>query len=104
MKLHEIKLAIIGLGYVGTPLAVEFGRKILTVGFDINQSRIDDLKLGRDKTKETTTQELLAAKSLSFTSNVEDLSGLPRLRVQPLYPFGICTSKGGSSFRKNSTT
>ena len=74
MKLDEIKLAIIGLGYVGTPLAVEFGRKILTVGFDINQSRIDELKLGRDKTMETTSQELLAARFLSFTSDVEELS------------------------------
>ena len=65
MKLEKIKLAIIGLGYVGLPLAVEFGRKRSVVGFDINQRRIDELKTGNDFTLETTQEELAAAKHLA---------------------------------------
>lgn len=73
MKLQDIKLAIVGLGYVGLPLAVEFGRKRQVVGFDINQRRIDELKSGNDFTLETTREELVAAKQLSFTTNLDDL-------------------------------
>jgi UDP-N-acetyl-D-galactosamine dehydrogenase len=69
----NIKLAIIGLGYVGLPLAVEFGRKRSVVGLDINQRRIDDLKAGNDFTLETTKEELAAAKYLSYTTNLDDL-------------------------------
>ena len=60
-----MKLAIIGLGYVGLPLAVEFGKKRQVVGFDINQKRIDELKSGNDFTLETTAEELHEAKFLS---------------------------------------
>jgi len=73
MQKKEIKLAIIGLGYVGLPLAVEFGRKRPVVGFDINQRRIDELKAGKDATLETTVEELAAAKQLSYTTNLDDL-------------------------------
>jgi UDP-N-acetyl-D-galactosamine dehydrogenase len=73
MQLSNIKLAIIGLGYVGLPLAVEFGLKRSVVGFDININRIDDLKLGIDRTNETSAAELLAAKNLTFTNKKEDL-------------------------------
>lgn len=66
-------LAIIGLGYVGLPLAVEFGKKYTTLGFDINESRIAELKSGVDKTKESSQEEIAAAKHLTFSSNVEDL-------------------------------
>ena len=48
MKLEGLKLAVIGLGYVGLPLAIEFGKKRSVVGFDINQTRIDELKAGND--------------------------------------------------------
>jgi UDP-N-acetyl-D-galactosamine dehydrogenase len=68
-----MKLAIIGLGYVGLPLAVEFGKKRQVVGFDINQKRIDELKSGNDFTLETTTEELHDASFLSYTTNLEDL-------------------------------
>jgi UDP-N-acetyl-D-galactosamine dehydrogenase len=68
-----MKLAIIGLGYVGLPLAVEFGKKRQVVGFDINQKRIDELKSGNDFTLETTAEELHDAKYLSYTTNLEDL-------------------------------
>ena len=73
MKIQDIKLAIIGLGYVGLPLAVEFGRKRTVVGFDINQRRIDELSAGNDFTLETTQEELAAAMHLSFTTNLDDL-------------------------------
>lgn len=69
----DIKLAIVGLGYVGLPLAVEFGRKRTVIGFDINLRRIDELKAGKDFTLETTQEELVAARHLSYTTNLEDL-------------------------------
>lgn len=75
MQQKDIKLAIIGLGYVGLPLAVEFGRKRSVVGFDINQRRIDELKAGDDYTLETTHEELAAATYLSYTTNLDDLHG-----------------------------
>ena len=73
MNLAEIRLSIIGLGYVGLPLAVEFGRKRTVVGFDINQKRIDELKSSHDFTLETTQEELAAARLLTYTTNVDDL-------------------------------
>jgi UDP-N-acetyl-D-galactosamine dehydrogenase len=73
MNISELKVSIVGLGYVGLPLAVEFGRIRSVVGFDINQRRIDELKLGRDFTLETSPEELAAAKHLSFTTNIDDL-------------------------------
>jgi UDP-N-acetyl-D-galactosamine dehydrogenase len=73
MDLSEIKLGVVGLGYVGLPLAVEFGRKRSVVGFDINQLRIDELSSGKDTTLETSVEELAAAKHLRFTTNRADL-------------------------------
>ena len=71
--LSNIKLAIIGLGYVGLPLAVEFSKIRSVVGFDINQKRIDQLNAGQDSTLETEPEELLAAQFLSFTTSPSDL-------------------------------
>jgi UDP-N-acetyl-D-galactosamine dehydrogenase len=73
MQLQDIKLAIIGLGYVGLPLAVEFGRRRPVVGFDINQRRIDELKSGKDLTLEASTEELAAARQLIYTTALDDL-------------------------------
>jgi len=82
MRLENKKIAIIGLGYVGLPLAIEFGKKFKVLGFDVNQSRIDELRLGRDRTNEA---DLIGLKfaidlmkesfnlGLSFSSSVEDL-------------------------------
>ena len=67
------KIALIGLGYVGLPLAVEFGKKRTVVGFDINQFRINDLKNGVDSTLETTSEELNDAIHLRYTTNLEDI-------------------------------
>jgi UDP-N-acetyl-D-galactosamine dehydrogenase len=68
------KIGIIGLGYVGLPLAVEFGQLYETIGFDINQPRIDELKRGVDSTLETTKEELAAATLLSVTHQLSDLA------------------------------
>jgi len=67
------KIALVGLGYVGLPLAVEFGKKREVIGFDINQSRVNDLKNSIDTTLETTLQELKDAIHLSYTTNLEDV-------------------------------
>ena len=69
----ENRIAVVGLGYVGLPLAVEFGKKYVTVGFDINQERLAELKRGYDKTLELNASELLSAKYLNFTSELTDL-------------------------------
>lgn len=73
-RLDAIKVAIVGLGYVGLPLAVEFGRKRPVVGFDINKRRIEELKAGHDFTLETTAEELAAAAQLQFSDRPEDLA------------------------------
>ena len=66
-------IAIIGLGYVGLPLAVEFGKKRQVIGFDIHAKRIAELQAGHDRTLETTSEELKEAARLSFTSHADDL-------------------------------
>ena len=81
-NLEKAKIAIIGLGYVGLPLAIEFGKKYAVVGFDINRERIDELSRGEDRTKEADMEGLLRAmelfrtgegKGLCFSSNPGDL-------------------------------
>lgn len=67
------KIAIIGLGYVGLPLAVEFGKKIQVVGFDINKERIGELQGGFDRTREVDADELKSSKGLSYSSELSDL-------------------------------
>jgi UDP-N-acetyl-D-glucosamine/UDP-N-acetyl-D-galactosamine dehydrogenase len=62
-------IAIVGLGYVGLPLAVEFGRQLPTVGFDINATRINALRQGQDHTRETSAEELAAARHLSYSAD-----------------------------------
>ncbi|MBF0220481.1 MAG: Vi polysaccharide biosynthesis UDP-N-acetylglucosamine C-6 dehydrogenase TviB [Gammaproteobacteria bacterium] len=69
----ELKLAIIGLGYVGLPLALEFGRKRQVVGFDIKAKRIEQLKAGYDINLESSEAEIKGASQLTFTSNMADL-------------------------------
>lgn len=76
-KLHMIlsthKIAVIGLGYVGLPLAVEFGKKTPVIGYDISTSRIAELNSGQDRTMEVDGEELHEADKLSFTGNPDDL-------------------------------
>lgn len=72
-SLNETRIAVIGLGYVGLPLAVEFGRKMPVVGFDISEDRIAELRAGHDRTLEVSSDDLTAAKHLSFSTQVEAL-------------------------------
>ncbi|MFG9692682.1 Vi polysaccharide biosynthesis UDP-N-acetylglucosamine C-6 dehydrogenase TviB [Pseudomonas aeruginosa] len=71
--MKDLKVAVVGLGYVGLPLAVEFGKKRTVVGFDINQGRIAELRQGIDSTLEVDAAELKEASELSFTFNLQDL-------------------------------
>ena len=73
LQLDQLKIAIIGLGYVGLPLAVEFGKHITTLGFDINPQRINDLKKCIDHTLEVSSQELSEIKHLQYSDQVTDL-------------------------------
>ncbi len=69
----DIKIAVIGLGYVGLPLAVEFGKKYNVVGFDVNQKRINELKNKIDRTMEVSREDIEDAHYLSYTSDVQDI-------------------------------
>lgn len=73
MNLQDKTIAIIGLGYVGLPLAVEFGKNRNTLGFDINQTRIAELKSGQDHTLECTPEDLQSATYLRYSANMVDL-------------------------------
>jgi UDP-N-acetyl-D-galactosamine dehydrogenase len=75
IKIEDLRLAVIGLGYVGLPLAVEFGRIRPVLGFDINARRIKQLREGEDVTLETSRDELAAASQLTFTTDLSDLGG-----------------------------
>lgn len=74
MKLENVKIAVVGLGYVGLPLAVEFGKVRAVLGFDINVARINELREGKDSTLEVATQELVAATQLEYSSDRSNLS------------------------------
>jgi len=73
MNLSDKKIALIGLGYVGLPLAVEFGKTRSVIGFDINQKRITELESGQDHTLEVTSEELKLARNIEYTSDSEKL-------------------------------
>ena len=73
LQLSDLKIAIIGLGYVGLPLAVEFGKQLPVVGFDIQQKRIQELKSGQDHTLEVSSEELKQAMQLTYSANLDDL-------------------------------
>ncbi|MAS58820.1 MAG: Vi polysaccharide biosynthesis UDP-N-acetylglucosamine C-6 dehydrogenase TviB [Gammaproteobacteria bacterium] len=72
--LTDFRIAIIGLGYVGLPLAVEFGKKFKTIGFDIKTDRIEEIKNGHDSTLEVLVEDLKKAKLLTLTDNLEEIS------------------------------
>ena len=73
MDIKNSSIAIIGQGYVGLPLAIEFGKKHQTIGFDINIDRIEDLKNGIDHTNEATPEQLSSAQELTFSSDINDI-------------------------------
>src|SRR4051794_10856788 len=72
--LEQEKIAVIGLGYVGLPVALSFGRKLPTIGFDIRQRRVDELKKGHDETMEVTGEQLKAAEKLDMTADPQKLA------------------------------
>lgn len=74
MQIEDVKLAVVGLGYVGLPLAVEFGKKRSVLGFDINARRIAELKEGQDRTLEVETQELAQATGLRYSHQAAELA------------------------------
>jgi len=78
LNLRKCRIAVVGLGYVGLPLAVEFGKRFETLGFDVKPARIAQLRAGRDTTLEVTREELKSARQLSFTT---ELAELKRCRV-----------------------
>jgi len=71
--MSDFTIAIIGLGYVGLPLAVEFGKHFPTIGFDINQSRVEELTAGKDSTLEVNSEELSQASQLKYTTSLDDI-------------------------------
>lgn len=71
---ENVKIGVLGLGYVGLPLAVEFGKQIHTTGLDINKARVQELKSGKDSSLEVDPEELVSAALLKFTSEPSDLS------------------------------
>ena len=73
IRSREARIAVIGLGYVGLPLAVEFGREYDTVGFDVKESRLEELRRGSDSTLETSPEALKAAVRLRYTSDPDSL-------------------------------
>ena len=74
IKNNQLKLAVIGLGYVGLPLAVEFGRKFDTIGFDIKSDRLKQLREGTDITRETSSADLKQAQFLQYTNLISYIS------------------------------
>ncbi|MBB6243466.1 Vi polysaccharide biosynthesis UDP-N-acetylglucosamine C-6 dehydrogenase TviB [Rhodanobacter sp. MP1X3] len=73
--LENTKIAIVGLGYVGLPLAVEFGKRYDTFGFDINTARVGELRAGKDSTLEVDAEEMASATRLHFSSTLDDIRG-----------------------------
>nr|WP_275836947.1 hypothetical protein [Pasteurella multocida] len=71
MNIEKLKIGIIGLGYVGLPIAVEFGKKVPTVGFDINEKRVKSLASGKDYTLEVSEEELQHASKLRYTNQTK---------------------------------
>lgn len=106
------EIAIIGLGYVGLPLAIEFGKKFKTTGFDIDNKRIEELKNGIDKTNEVSKIQFDDARLISFSSNIEDIekaniyiitvpTPIDKFNTPDLRPLLIASSMVGKLLKKN---
>src|SRR5882757_4885516 len=112
--LRRTKIAVIGLGYVGLPLAVEFGKKYSTIGFDIDTGRIRELRQGRDSTLESSATELASAKKLKFTTDPKKLAGtgvfivtvptpIDRYKRPDLKPLISASQTVGKNLKKGAT-
>ena len=100
--MKKTKIAVIGLGYVGLPLAAEFGKKIETVGYDINRVRIEELLVGKDNTLELSEEELRKSKMLRYTSNPEDIQDCNYFIVTVPTPIDIHKSPDLTPLKKSS--
>jgi len=112
MTIKNIRIAILGLGYVGLPLAVEFGKKYKTIGFDINKIRIAQLLKGNDITLETTKNAINESKHLKFSSDIDDLekcnifivtvpTPINKFKTPDLSPLLSATKMLGKIIKKN---
>ncbi|MDX1516088.1 MAG: nucleotide sugar dehydrogenase [Woeseiaceae bacterium] len=95
--LDRLRIGVVGLGYVGLPLAVEFGKKYPTIGFDVKPSRVEELMRGKDSTLEVSADELSASSNLRFTS---DVSGIAECNIY----FVTVPTPVGDNHRPNLTT
>ena len=110
-KNKKISLAIIGLGYVGLPLALEFGKKRSVIGFDINKDRINELIYGIDRNLEFDKKEIKKSKKLKLTNNVKELKSancyiitvptpIDRLKKPNLKPLLMASKVVGNFIKK----
>ncbi|HEX5788682.1 MAG TPA: nucleotide sugar dehydrogenase [Woeseiaceae bacterium] len=87
--INNLRIAVVGLGYVGLPLATEFGRRYPTTGYDLKARRVEELQAGRDATLEVSAEELAAATHLSFTADSADLADANFYVVTVPTPIGV---------------
>ncbi len=110
--MKDIKIAIVGLGYVGLPLAIEFGKVFETIGFDINERRIKELLVGKDSTLEVPSQELQESKMLSYTSDPNDIQScniyiitvptpIDKFKKPDLFPLESASKTVGNFLKKD---
>jgi UDP-N-acetyl-D-galactosamine dehydrogenase len=104
-KLETVRVAVVGLGYVGLPLAVYMARHYPVLGFDIDASRVDELREGHDRTRETTAEEFAAAKpNIGFSSSEADLGACNFFIVTVPTPIDISRRPDLTALEKASAT
>lgn len=110
--MKNIKIAVIGLGYVGLPLAIEFGKVYKTIGFDINELRIKELLAGKDSTLEVTSQELQESRMLTYTKDSKDIQScnvyiitvptpIDKFKKPDLFPLESASETVGNLLKKD---
>ena len=110
--MKNIKIAVIGLGYVGLPLAIEFGKVYKTIGFDINELRIKELLAGKDSTLEVTSQELQESRMLTSTKDSKDIQScnvyiitvptpIDKFKKPDLFPLESASETVGNLLKKD---
>lgn len=111
MNTEKARIAVIGQGYVGLPLAIEFGKKYPTIGYDVNQARISALKMGIDHTNEASLDQLKMAKQLTFSANINDIKDhnvyivtvptpIDKFKIPDLNPLRVASKMLGKILKK----
>ena len=103
-SIDDVRICVIGLGYVGLPLAVHLAREFPVVGFDINAERIDELQAGRDRTREITADEFESAKHLQFSSSIQEIAAANFYVVTVPTPIDEALQPDLSALRRASET